>query len=298
MLFAGASLADVDIAAMKDANPVSRELNLLFLKGLSRERLRSYDDALYAYNVILARVQGLVNSPKVSNENINYALPYAIAAAYRKGIVTHRSIEGSVVKLYNQLKMYEDCEKWINEVLTEISNVEFERGINVPETQCGILYFARAYNKVGWAYALFNGSYWKRYLIYTPADTVLMVDKSIDDLGRMFSIYKGSFKDKSVVSIGAAAEASMDFNENDMSRFELLTYSLCYNTENVQTIKIIMGKQLSKNVKGVIDLYASKEISGEMNVGRKLFTYEDLMDQRSREVAVAMGRILNEMGTN
>ncbi len=293
-----ASVAAVDIAAVKAANPVSRELNLLFIKGLSRENVRSYADALYAYDVMLSRVQNIVNSSRSSSENVRYAIPYAVAAAYRKGIVTHRMIEGNVVKLYNQLKMYEDADKWINEVLTEISNAQLERGIAVPETEYGLLYFARAYNKMGWAYALFNGSYWKRYLIYTPADTVLMVDKSMDDLNRLFAIYRDRFRDKSVVSIGAAAEASVDLDEKNTSEFELLSYSLCYNTENIESIRSLMGRQISKDVKGVLELYASKEITNELNAGRKIFTYEDLMDARSRDVVVAMAKLLKEMGSN
>jgi hypothetical protein len=294
----GASAVGVDVASIKNSNAVSRELNLLFIKGLSRESVRSYTDALYAYDVMLSRVQNIVNSSRSSNDSVSYALPYAVAAAYRKGIVTHRMIEGNVVKLYNQLKLYEDADKWINEVLTEISNAQLERNIPIPESEYGLLYFARAYNKMGWAYALFNGSYWKRYLIYTPADTVLMVDKSMDDLNRLFAIYKDKFRDKSVVSIGAAAEASVDFDERTISDFELLSYSLCYNTENVDGLKSLMGRQISRNVKGVLDLYASKDVTNDLNTGRKIFTYEDLMDARSRDVVVAMAKLLKEMGSN
>ena len=296
--FCGISFSEVDISSVKNSHSISRDLNLLFIKGLSRERLRSYNDALYAYNVILSRVQILVNSKRVDNETINYAMPYAIAAAYRKSIITHRSIEGSVVKLYQQLKLYEDAEKWINELLTEISNVELERGIKIPESQYGMLYFARAYNKMGWAYALFNGNYWKRYLIYTPADTIFMVDRSMDDLEKMFSIYEGNFTDESLVSIGTPAEASVSFDDDEISEFELLTYSLCYNTNDISRIKVLMGRQLSRSVKASLNLYRSSVVEADLNMGRRIFTYEDMMDTKSRDVVVAMGRILKEMGTN
>jgi hypothetical protein len=294
----GISHAEADLALIKNAHPISRELNALFIKGMSRERIRSYSDALYAYDVILSKVQSLVNSRKVGNETVRYAIPYAIAAAYRKSIVTHRSIEGSVVKLYNQLKLYEDSEKWTNEVLTEISDVSLERGIEVSEGQYGMLYFARAYNKMGWAYALFNGNYWKRYLIYTPADTILMVDNSMDDLDRMYSIYQDNFKDKAIVSIGTPAEASVDFDEDAVSKYELLTYSLCYNTNDTSRLKILMGRQMSNSVKASLDLYKSKGVRNDLNTGRRIFTFEDMMDEKSRDVVVAMSKLLKEMGTN
>jgi len=280
-----AALAEVNISAIKASSSISRELNALYVKALSRERLKSYSDALYAYNVILARVQTLVNSRATANDTLSCAMPYAIAAAYRKGIITHRSIEGSVVKLVTQLKLYEDAEKWLNEVLTEISNLEVDRGIKIPESQYGMLYFARAYNKMGWAYALFNGNYWKRYLIYTPADTILMVDKAMEDLDKMFQIYP-------------QADAAVDFSEDAVSDLELLSYSLCYNTEDIPRIKTNMGRQLKKNVRSPIDLYNSKDIKSDLDAGRKIFTFEDLMDPKSREVAAAMAKLLKEMGSN
>jgi tetratricopeptide (TPR) repeat protein len=295
-LFAGAAFA-VDVDAIRDANPTSRELYLLYVKGLSRENLRSFDDALFAYNVILSRAQTIVNSKAAADETITYTLPYAIAAAYRKGIITHRMIEGSVVKLYVQLMLYEDAEKWINEILTEISNVEIDRGIKLPESQYGMLYFARAYNKMGWAYALYNGNYWKRYLIYTPADTILMVDRAMDDLDKMFSIYKASFSDAPAVA-SAVIEPSYNFNEEGISRFELLTYSLGYKNDDIGRIKILMGRQLSRAVKASLDLYRSADVSASLNLGRKIFSYEDMMDPKSRDVVAAMGRVLKQMGSN
>lgn len=297
LMFCGTAFAQADIDSIRNANPASRELYLLYVKALSRENLRSFDDALFAYNVILARVQNIMNSKTAADETVNYAIPYGIAAAYRKGIITHRMIEGSVVKLYVQLKLYEDAEKWINEILTEISNSEIDRGIKIPEAQYGMLYFARAYNKMGWAYALYNGNYWKRYLIYTPADTILMVDRAMDDLERMFSIYKASFADSPAVA-SAVIEPSYNFNDDAVSRFELLSYSLSYKTNDISRIKGLLGRQLSKAAKGALDLCRSAEVSGNLNIGRKIFSYEDMMEPRSRDVVVAMGKILKQMGSN
>ena len=294
---AGAAFCQSDIDSLRNANPTSRELYLLYVKALSRENLRSFDDALFAYNVILSRVQAIVNSRTTADETVSYALPYAIAAAYRKGIITHRMIEGSVVKLYVQLKLYEDAEKWVNEILTEISNVEIDRGLKLPEAQYGMLYFARAYNKMGWAYALYNGNYWKRYLIYTPADTILMVDRAMEDLDKMFSTYKPSFADAPMVA-STLIEPSYNFNEDGISRFELLTYSLSYKSGDVARIKNLMGRQLSRAAKGTLDLYRSPEVSMNLNVGRKIFSYEDMMEPKSRDVVAAMGKLLKQMGNN
>ena len=98
-----------------------------------------------------------------------------------------------MLQLYRQLEMYQESDSWINEVLTSISNLTTEKGMSIPPAQYYPLYYARAYNRLGWAYALLNGSAWKRYIIYTPSDTVTMVDKSMDDLGNVLKAFNVDF---------------------------------------------------------------------------------------------------------
>lgn len=296
-VLSGYAFADAaDFNSLRTATPFMRDLNALYVKAVSRERLKSYDDALYAYNVILTRVQNVLNKPGVSRDAVMRVLPYGIAAAYRKAIASHRSIEGTVVKLHNQLKLYDDAEKWINEILTQISNLKIEKGVNIPPEQYGMLYYARAYNRAGWAYALLNGNYWKRYLIYTPADTVLMLERSIADLEEMDNIYKversGGFFH---VLTGKVADAKI--NGHKASASELLTFALCYNQLKLENIKKVMGKQLNGGVEKAIRLFNSKDIQAKLGKGKEIYTYEDFMKPETREVVRAMADVLNEMGT-
>jgi len=261
----------------------ARNFDLLFKKALAREKISAYDDALFAYNVILSESQKRLNSKTTPGEVIEVILPYAIAAAYRKGIVTHRSIEGSVVKLYKQLKLYEDSDKWINEILTQISNLKFERGLEVSDKQLGLLYYARAYNKLGWSYALFNGSLWKRYVIYTPPDVLSMVDKAIEDLGQVSSIYEASY----------TAEGNLlDFTLT--STAEVSTLSLCFNIQSSENLKPVMGRQLNAIFRTVA-LYRSPEITSAFETGKKIYTFEDLMKPEAKEVISAMAALLKEI---
>lgn len=286
----------MDISSIKTATPFMMDLDALYTKALSRERLKSYDDALFAYNVILSRAQNVLNNKDISRDAIMRILPYGIAAAYRKGIVTHRSIEGAVVKLHNQLELYDDAEKWINEILTQVSNLEIERGIEIPEEQYGMLYYARAYNRAGWAYALLNGNYWKRYLIYTPADTILMFERSIADLEEMANIYKVRKSGGLAKAIGAGV-AEAEFKNQTISASEFLTFVLCYNQAKLENIKKVMGKQLDGGVNKAIKLYNSKDIQKSLQKGKEIYTYEDFMKPDTREVIRAMAQVLNEMGT-
>ncbi len=290
------TLADAaDFNSMRTATPFMRDLDALYKKAVSRERLKSYDDALFAYNVILSRVQAVLN--KNGSKDVVYrVLPYGIAAAYRKAIATHRSIEGNVVKLHEQLKLYDDAEKWINEILTQISNLKIEGELNIPDEQYGMLYYARAYNRAGWAYALLNGNYWKRYLIYTPADTILMLERSIADLEEMDNIYKVKRHDGFFHVLGGKA-AEAQINGHKASASELLTFALCYNENKLEDIKKIMGKQLDYSISKTIELYNSKDIQASINKGKEIYTYEDFMKPETREVIRAMAQVLKEMGS-
>jgi|GEM_PF-1581779 len=290
------STAYADFNSLRTATPFMKDLDTLYKKAVYREKLKSYDDALFAYNVILSRVQAVLNNNNLSSDAILRVLPYGIAAAYRKAIATHRSIEGAVVKLHNQLELYGDAEKWVNEVLTQISNLKIERNIDIPDEQYGMLYYARAYNRAGWAYALLNGNYWKRYLIYTPADTILMLERSIADLEEMDNIYQVK-KTGGIFNVikGKVAEAKL--NGRNASDSELLTFALCYNEDSLDNIKKIIGKQLDYSVDQTIKLYNSKDIQASLSKGKEIYTYEDFMKPETREVIKAMADVLKEMGS-
>lgn len=271
---------------------LAKSLSLLYMKGLAREKIRAYDDALYAYDVILSKVQTILAARNVDRATAEGIIPFAIAAAYRKGIATHRSIEGSVVKLYRQLKLYEDTDKWINEVLTSISNLELEQGILIPEKEYAPLYYARAYNKAGWAYAMFNGSYWKRYIIYTPSEVMGIIDKSMEDLEKMYLIY---CMDESgdVVDVDMAVSAYV--MSLDTSRGEYLALDLCYDAEGPGILSVKMAKHIKLSVKSTLDLYNSSRIKKALAYGRKIYIYEDFIKPETKEVITALFDLLEEM---
>jgi len=265
----------------------------LYTKGLVREKLGAYENALSAYGGVVNKAIEVLNARDTTPALAREVLPYAIAAAYRKGILTHRAIEGSVMKLYMQLEMYQDADSWINEVLTSISNLTTEKGMNITPYQYYPLYYARAYNRVGWAYALLNGSAWKRYIIYTPADTITMIDKSMADLGTALTAFDidytkdggGIFEDK--------AEKVLSKMGSDSTEYR--TYALSFNTYRLNAVKGIAKKQVSKTMKDTLDRYYSATVIAAFNYGRKIFTYEEFMKPETKDVVAAMASLLDEM---
>lgn len=247
----------------------------IFNKALAREDVGALENAIYAYNAVLLNADKILSSGLTDKETAELIFPYYIAAAYRKGIVTNRFIEGSVTELYRQIKLYADADKWIQQVLTTASNYSLEKGLPLPGSALGLLYFAKAYNRAGWSFALLNGSLWKRYVIYPPADTVRMVEKCMDDLKKMASFYGPSYEP-----------------EGDL---EWSTLSLCYSYSDKKDVKRMLEKQVRLNALKTIELFNSPQIQAALQKGRNIFTFEDLLKPETKEVAGAISRLLAEM---
>jgi tetratricopeptide (TPR) repeat protein len=289
----GANVTDFVLSSA--ASKPTRSLADLYKRALVRERLGAYDNALSTFSAVNAKAIEILNAKDTTPDLAAEVLPYAIASAYRKGILTHRSIEGSVMKLYKQLEQYEDADTWINEVLTSISNLTTEKGMSISPAQYYPLYYAKAYNRLGWAYALLNGSAWKRYVIYTPADTISMVDKSMDDLGMALKAFDINYADIGGSRGAMEEKVEEHFSKLDTSSGEYITYALCFNTYKMNSVKAIAKKQLATIIKNALDRYYSATVVSAFNVGKKIFTYEEFMKPETKDVVAAMAGLLDDM---
>ncbi len=130
------------VVSSESSNPV-KYLAEQYKRALVRERLGAYDNSLSALDAVGSMAVGILEAKDTTASQASEVLPYAIASAFRKGILTHRSIEGSVMKLYQQLELYQNADSWIDEVLTSISNLTTEKGMNIPPAQYYPLYYAQ-----------------------------------------------------------------------------------------------------------------------------------------------------------
>jgi tetratricopeptide (TPR) repeat protein len=287
----GASVTDYIISA--ESSRPTKTLADLYKRGLVREKLGAYENALSAFDSVSSKAIEILNSKDTSKELANEVLPYAIASAYRKGILTHRAVEGSVMKLYKQLEMYQDSDAWINEVLTSLSNLTTEKNMDISPSQYYPLYYARAYNRLGWAYALLNGSAWKRYIIYTPADTITMVDKSMGDLASALSAFDINYSKDGQGDMEGKVEKALSGMTDGSDNYT--TYALCFNSFRLPEIRGTVKKQISKTIRETLDTYNSATVISAFNYGRKIFTYEEFMKPETKDVIAGMASLLDEM---
>ena len=245
-------------------------LATLYQKGLAREKLRSFDNAVLAYKACLTRAESVLNNSNTKLETIQATLPYAIAAAYRKGIVTHRFIESSLVKLNKQLNLYEEADIWIGEVLTTISNLQVEKKLYLQPQQYGLLYFARAYNALGWSYALLGGSSWKHYMVYAPANVVAMIDKEMDDL----------------------KQAQSSFNNLNLDDASFQTISLTLNITNEASLNATLKNIVQNSIKKTIETHASADVASALKIGSNIHSFEDFIKPETKPLFNALRELL------
>ena len=285
----------VDIVVGGNVPYSVKEIANLYKKGQLREKMGAYENALFSYTTCNEKALAILSTKGVSKIRVGQVLPLAIASAYRKGILTHRTIEGSVMKLYKQLEMYKEANTVIDEVLTVISNLSAERNMNISSRQYYPLYYARAFNRFGWAYALLNGSAWKRYVIYTPADTIIMVDKSKEDINFALAAFDINYSSPlnewfANNSIDGILKKRIKFDSPEHS-----TFALCFNTYKLDSIRYTVRYQLINKLNKVTTFYSKRETQRILKKGKKIFTYEDFMKPETKEIIATMAKFMEIM---
>lgn len=268
-------------------------LELLYKKALLRETYGASENSIYAYDAILAISDSLINSSSSDKNMVEAVAPYYIGAAYRKGILTHRFVQGSVIKLYRQLKLYEDADRWIDQVLTCLSNLYLEKKAAIPPSQFGMLYFSKAYNRAGWAFAMLNGSAWKRYLIYPPSDTMSMIDKCAADLLKMLSAYGFPYDRSRSYDFKKGMISYMESLQEDSSEYKTLT--LCYGFLDKNSIEKLMSKQIETNSAKTLAVYNSNQMQDAIAKGKTVYAFEEFMKPESKEFISVISKFLAQM---
>jgi len=276
--------------AQRDMPKRGPELIALMRKGLDRESINAFAPAMQAYDQCLTIAQSSINSGNFNKQTIDYILPYSIGTTYRKSIITNKSIDGSVVSLYKQLQMYEDVDKWINEVLTSTSNFKLEHDTGIQDTQIAPLFFARAYNRMAWAYSLMSGNTWKRYIVYPPSSIAAMVVKSINDLKQDLAYYGISPNDSAddvSKKVDIYFSKAIPFGEDLTLRIVLKSKSNDSSKEKI--------KSLFNNIKKVIALYYSPNISDSIYRGKDIRVFEDILKPEAKEMLNSIGELVSQM---
>ena len=268
-------------------------LDVLYKKALLRETYGASENSIYAYDAILLVSNSLINSPASDKDMVEAVAPYYIGAAYRKGILTHRFVRGSVIKLYRQLKLYEDADKWIDQVLTSLSNLYVEKKATIPPSQFGMLYYSKAYNRAGWAFAMLNGSSWKRYLIYPPSDTMSMIDKCAADLLKMLASYGFPYDRDRSYDFRKGMESYVDSLQEDSSEYK--TLSLAYGFMDKISIEKLMSKQAETNSEKTLDVYNSNQMQDAIAKGKTIYAFEEFIKPESKEFISVISKFLSQM---
>jgi hypothetical protein len=125
------------------------------------ESLRVLGTARLQYRQIVETF--IAQGDKVSSDEVLAQLPVAIGAAFRLSVVTARDNMSSQRTLTYQLETYEDTHQLIDKLLLYVLNLR--KKDQVSRITYETLLFARAYNRIAWAYQLTTATPWKQYVV-------------------------------------------------------------------------------------------------------------------------------------
>jgi hypothetical protein len=278
----------------KPQTNIVQKLNVRYQKGRSREQLSAYMGAAAAYKDILKQSLLIINNGQKSSEDILSVMPFAISSGYRLGLITQWINAENAEKLYEQLQSYKDAQDDIEKILTSIANLEIDRGINIPNRQYNHLYYARAYIRLSWASALINGNAWKRYFIYMPADAVLMINASMQDLKKMFANYsvtdpiKDNDADRKVEQFSAWLRTA--------PREEQLTLKLSFFNPQLETMGESIRKNVTSKAREVLVLYSSPQLQNSLATAKDFRSIDEYTGDAGKPLFYAVAELQKAIG--
>ena len=286
------SFADTD--TFNTTNFVN-QLNVLYQKGQSREQIGAHEAAVAIYKDIISKTLAVVDDPHRSQETVTSILPFTIGAGYRLGLITQRVNDGSAEKLYDKLQSYKETQDAIENILTTIANLQIDRDYRLPHRQYNHLYYARSFNRISWAATLINGNLWKNYFIYMPADTVALINISIDELKKMFENY-GVQNYENIAVTDAQMDAFGRQLQNDATAAERLTFKLSFYSPRLEQTNQIMKQEIGHHTRDLLLLYKTSAIQNGLNQAHNFQSIEAYVGEEGRPLFNAINEIQKALG--
>ena len=180
----------------------------------------------------------------------------------------------------------------------------------LPKTQFNSLYFARAYNRIGFANKLLQGTPWKQYIVYPPADIINLIKVSQEDLRYYLFIegvpYERLDATKSELSFFDVTELEMEeaFLKPMQERFETLekessefdTYRFSNLQDDSELLAKIKAKRNYNQSYDVIRLLETKYAKKQLDLARKRYTFDSILSEENNDFFMLINKVADTVG--
>lgn len=245
----------------------------MYRDAFKAETLGLYEKARQGY--YQACVETLNKKEALNTVNLTERMPVLISAAFRLGIVTSKTCFYEVHSLGYQLDMFKDADEMVQQAILLSSNLHDDFPALIPKQTYAPLFFARAYNRIGWSSKLVFAIPWKQYVVHPPTDCIMILQSASDDLQAMCAI-DGVDQEK----------ATMEFwlprlKKLDKASLEFRTYQLMRIENDPEILASNFSKRYQQFVFPTLTYIQSPIVKDAFEEARKNTTYQDILSKKN-----------------
>lgn len=249
-------------------------------------------------------------SSRLTTQNIVEQAPLIISAGFRLGISTSKTAYYEMHPLSHQIELFKATDTMLQNLIIFFSEFHEEYPDLLPKTQFNSLYFARAYNRIGFANKLLQGTPWKQYIVYPPADIINLVKVSKDDLRYYLFIegvpYERLDETKSALSFFQDTDLEMDaaflapmqarFKGLEKKSSEFDTYRFSNLQDDPELLAKIKAKRNYNQAYDVIRLLESRSAQKQLDLGRKRYTFSSILSEDNNDFFMLINKVADTVG--
>jgi len=226
-------------------------------------------------------------------------IPAAMSAAFRLSVVTARDNLSSQRALTYQLETYEDTQILIEKLLLQVLNLR--KKDQVSRIAYETLLFARAYNRIAWAYQLSTATPWKQYVVFPFTQIVAMIRLAEQDLEQVLlfqdlTIPPASERRNEKIVQTYTDSLSKRLSELPKEGIEYRTYQLLNQEKNPDILAQIIAKRSVYQTLWVLDTLQTPEVTKGLELMSRTYDYESSTGPNARPIFDALEKVVRSIG--
>ena len=249
-------------------------------------------------------------SSRLTTSNIVEQAPLIISAGFRLGIATSKATYYEMHPLSHQIELFKATDTMLQNIIIFFLDFHELYPDLLPKTPFNSLYFARAYNRIGFANKLLQGTPWKHYIFYPPADIINLINVSQEDLSYYLFIegvpYERLDATKSELSFFDVTELEMEeaFLKPMQERFETLekessefdTYRFSNLQDDSELLAKIKAKRNYNQSYDVIRLLETKYAKKQSDLARTRYTFDSILSEENNDFFMLINKVADTVG--
>lgn len=270
-----------------------------YRKAFQIESLRIFGTSRQQYRQIVDAFLKKYEKTSVATDSMVADLPTALAATFRLAVVTARNNISTQRSLTYQLESYEDTQTLLDNMLALV--LSLRRQDQVSRIAYETLFFARAYNRLAWAYQLSVATPWKQYVVLPFSQISPMLQLVGQDLEQSLL-----FQELPIPGIGEREKEAVFqlYLERLTQRLSLLprdsieyrTYQLLNQEESPERLAQVIAKRSFYQTLWTWDALQSVRVAESLSRMSRIHDYAGTQGKEAEAIFAALEVLAQKIG--